>query len=63
MPSPQLNDEELNNLATNLFKIDFENNEFLFVSQMDFFASQRKCKAKDKRCSSNPFKHRKKISK
>lgn len=31
MPPPQLNDEELNNLATNLFKIDFENNEFLFV--------------------------------
>ncbi len=31
MPSPQLNDKELNSLASSLFEIDFENNEFLFV--------------------------------
>ena len=31
MAAPDLNDAELNNLAKNLFQIDFENNEFLFV--------------------------------
>ncbi len=31
MPAPQLNDLELNNLAKNLFQIDFDNNEFQFV--------------------------------
>ena len=31
MPAPNLNDAELNNLAKNLFEIDFNNNEFQFV--------------------------------
>lgn len=31
MAAPDLNDAELNDLAKNLFQIDFENNEFLFV--------------------------------
>ena len=31
MAAPNLNDVELNNLAKNLFQIDFNNNEFQFV--------------------------------
>jgi hypothetical protein len=31
MPAPSLNDTQLNNLAKNLFEIDFDNNEFQFV--------------------------------
>lgn len=31
MAAPNLNDVELNNLAKNLFEIDFNNNEFQFV--------------------------------